>query len=63
MEKLPEKERVVISLYYFEHMNLKEIGKVLDVTESRVSQLHAKAVKSLKAKIRRHFTKVKNTGQ
>jgi len=63
VEKLPEKERIVISLYYFEHMNLKEIGKVLDVTESRVSQLHAKAVKGLKAKVRRHFTKVRTAAQ
>lgn len=63
VDKLPEKERIVISLYYFEHMNLKEIGKVLDVTESRVSQLHAKAVKSLKAKVRRHFTKVRASAQ
>jgi RNA polymerase sigma factor for flagellar operon FliA len=57
VENLPEKQRIVITLYYFDSMNLKEIGKVLDVTESRVSQLHAQAVKTLKAKIRRHFTK------
>ena len=58
VEKLAEKQRIVITLYYFESMNLKEIGKVLDVTESRVSQLHAAAVKSLKAKVRRHFNKL-----
>ena len=63
VENLPEKQRVVITLYYFDNMNLKEIGKVLDVTESRVSQLHAQAVKTLKAKIRRHFTKVRTAAQ
>jgi RNA polymerase sigma factor for flagellar operon FliA len=63
VENLPEKQRIVITLYYFDNMNLKEIGKVLDVTESRVSQLHAQAVKTLKAKIRRHFTKVKTQAQ
>jgi len=54
---LAEKQRIVITLYYFEGLNLKEIGKVLDVTESRVSQLHAQAVRNLKAKARRHFTR------
>jgi RNA polymerase sigma factor for flagellar operon FliA len=49
---LPDKQRIVVSLYYFDALNLKEIGKVLDVTESRVSQLHAQAVKSLKGKVR-----------
>jgi RNA polymerase sigma factor FliA len=44
IEVLPEKQRVVISLYYFEDLNLKEIGKILGVTESRVSQLHSQAV-------------------
>lgn len=57
VERLPEKQRIVIALYYFEAMNLKEIGRVLDVTESRVSQLHAAAIRSLKAKVRRHFTR------
>ena len=59
VEQLSEKQRVVISLYYFDNLNLKEIGKVLEVTESRVSQLHAQAVKSLKAKVRRHFNKAR----
>jgi RNA polymerase sigma factor for flagellar operon FliA len=61
IEQLPEKQRVVITLYYFDHLNLKEVGKVLEVTESRVSQLHAQAVKSLKAKVKRHFNKVRTT--
>ena len=63
IQNLPEKQRIVVTLYYFEQMNLKEIGKVLDVTESRVSQLHSQAVEKLKAKVRRHFTKVRNQAQ
>lgn len=49
---LPEKQRIVLSLYYFEELNLKEIGQILDVTESRVSQLHTQAVMKLKVKLR-----------
>jgi RNA polymerase sigma factor for flagellar operon FliA len=52
---LPEKQRLVLSLYYYEDLNLKEIGKVLDVTESRVSQLHTQAVIRLKGKLRLHW--------
>ncbi|MFN3454769.1 MAG: sigma-70 family RNA polymerase sigma factor [Pseudobdellovibrio sp.] len=51
IENLPERQRLVLSLYYFEDLNLKEIGQVLRVTESRVSQLHAQAVLRLKAKL------------
>jgi len=49
IEELPEKQRLVLSLIIIEDLNLKEIGKVLDVTESRVSQLHAQAVTRLRA--------------
>lgn len=52
LEKLTERERTVIALYYYEGMTLKEIGEILGVTESRVSQLHTKAVLRLKAKLR-----------
>lgn len=52
---LPEKQRLVLSLYYFEDLNLKEIGQVLDVTESRVSQLHTQAIMKLKAKLKNDF--------
>jgi len=52
IKDLPEKQRLVLSLYYYEDLNLKEIGRVLDVTESRVSQLHTQAVLRLKAKLR-----------
>ena len=51
IEELPERQRMVLSLYYFEDLNLKEIGQVLRVTESRVSQLHAQAVTRLRAKL------------
>lgn len=48
---LPEREKLVMSLYYQDEMNLKEIGMVLGVTESRVSQLHGQAVSRLKARL------------
>ncbi|MCC6276705.1 MAG: FliA/WhiG family RNA polymerase sigma factor [Oligoflexia bacterium] len=51
IEELPEKQRLVLSLYYYEDLNLKEIGRILDVTESRVSQLHAQAVTRLRSKL------------
>ncbi len=49
--KLPEREKTVITLYYYEELTLREIGDVLGVTESRVSQLHTKAILRLKAKL------------
>ncbi len=55
IEGLPEKQRLVLSLYYYEDLNLKEIGDVLDVTESRVSQLHTQAILWLRRKLRSHF--------
>lgn len=48
---LPERERLVISLYYYEELTLREIGEVLGVTESRVSQMHAKAALRLRSKL------------
>ena len=55
IKSLPEKQRLVLSLYYYEDLNLKEIGSVLDVTESRVSQLHTQAIIKLKSKLRGVF--------
>jgi len=55
IESLPEKQRLVLSLYYYEDLNLKEIGEVLDVTESRVSQLHTQAILWLRRKLRTYF--------
>jgi RNA polymerase sigma factor for flagellar operon FliA len=46
---LSEREQLVLSLYYMEELTLKEIGKVLEISESRVSQIHAKAILNLKA--------------
>ena len=48
---LPERERLVISLYYFEGLTMREIGKLRGVSESRISQLHAKAVLDLRAQL------------
>jgi len=49
--RLPEREKLVIALYYYENLTLREIGEVLGVTESRVSQLHTKAVLRLKSRL------------
>jgi RNA polymerase sigma factor for flagellar operon FliA len=49
---LPEKERLVITLYYYEDLNLKEIGGILGITESRVCQIHSKAVSRLRGRMR-----------
>ena len=51
LEVLTDKEKKVILLYYYEELNLKEISRVLEVTESRVSQLHTKALQKMKAKL------------
>ncbi len=50
---LPEKERLVVTLYYFEGLTMHEIGEVLGLTESRISQLHSKAALRMRARIRR----------
>ena len=52
IEELPEKQKLVLSLYYYEDLNLKEIGRILEVTESRVSQLHTQAVEKLRARLK-----------
>jgi RNA polymerase sigma factor for flagellar operon FliA len=52
IEQLPERDRLVITLYYYEELSLKEIGAVLEVSVSRVSQLHAAAVFRLRALLR-----------
>lgn len=51
IDELPERERLVMSLYYEEEMNLKEIGNILEVSESRVCQIHGKALVLLRAKL------------
>ncbi|KAA3615482.1 MAG: FliA/WhiG family RNA polymerase sigma factor [Calditrichaeota bacterium] len=48
IERLPEQEKIVMALYYYEELTLREIGQVLNITESRVSQVHSKAVSTLR---------------
>ena len=55
--RLPEREKLVVALYYYENLTLREIGEVLGVTESRVSQLHTKAVLRLRGAPRRLMTR------
>jgi RNA polymerase sigma factor for flagellar operon FliA len=54
---LPEREKLVVTLYYYEELTLREIGEVLGVTESRVSQLHTKAILRLKARLSQTMTR------
>jgi len=54
IDQLPDKEKKVISLYYYDELTLKEISAVLGVSESRISQIHTKAILSLKAKLINH---------
>ncbi|MFC1491116.1 FliA/WhiG family RNA polymerase sigma factor [Nitrospinota bacterium] len=53
IDALPERERLVLSLYYHEEMSMKEIGAVMEVTESRVSQIHSKAISRIRGRMRR----------
>lgn len=52
IDRLPEKERLVLSLYYYEELTMKEIGRVLELTESRVCQIHSQAVLRLRSAVR-----------
>ena len=49
--RLPEREKLVVTLYYYEELTLREIGEVLSVTESRVSQSHTKAILRLRVRL------------
>jgi RNA polymerase sigma factor for flagellar operon FliA len=53
IDLLPEKEKIVVSLYYSDELTMKEIGQVLGITESRVSQIHAQAIIHLRSKLRK----------
>lgn len=55
IKDLNERDRLIITLYYYEHMNYKEISKILDITVSRVSQLHSKIMRELKKQIERQY--------
>ena len=52
--KLPERERLVLALYYEEELNLREVGEVLGVSESRISQIHGQAMLRLQARMKKH---------
>lgn len=53
IDKLPEKERTVVTLYYYEELTLKEISAIMKVSESRISQLHTKAIMRMRGKLER----------
>ncbi|MGQ9646417.1 MAG: FliA/WhiG family RNA polymerase sigma factor [Thermodesulfobacteriota bacterium] len=55
IDQLSPQEKLVLSLYYFEDLTLKEIGEVLELTESRICQIHTKGILRLRAKLKRHF--------
>ncbi|MCK5228768.1 MAG: sigma-70 family RNA polymerase sigma factor [Desulfobulbaceae bacterium] len=54
--ELPEKEKLTVSLYYFEELTMKEIGQILGYTESRISQMHSKAMLRLRSKLKKALT-------
>jgi RNA polymerase sigma factor FliA len=60
ISRLPEREKLVVTLYYYEELTLREIGEVLGVTESRVSQLHTKAILRLKARLSSSVARASN---
>jgi len=55
ISNLPKKEQIVISLYYYDELTLKEIGRVLDLTESRISQIHSKTIIRLRSALRSYY--------
>jgi len=55
IEELPERHKLVLSLYYFEELTMKEIALVLGISEGRVSQIHSEAILALRAKLRRSY--------
>ncbi len=63
LENLTEKEKKVILLYYYEELTLKEISSVLEVSESRISQLHTKALMKMKEKLGRDFNIISVAGR
>lgn len=56
IDQLPEQERLVVALYYYEHMTLKEIGRTLGISESRVSQVHTRAMSRLRLRMNKAMT-------
>jgi RNA polymerase sigma factor for flagellar operon FliA len=62
IDGLPERERQVLALYYYEELTMQEVGKVLGVTESRVSQIHSGAILRVRAALRRHRLRPRDVG-
>ena len=56
IDLLPEQERLVVALYYYEHLTLKEIGRTLGISESRVSQVHTRAMSRLRLRLQKAMT-------
>lgn len=56
IQELPDKEKLVITLYYYEELNLKEIAHIMELSESRISQLHTKAIFRIKGKMKQYFS-------
>ena len=57
IEELPERDRVILSLYYFEELTMKEVGEAIGTAESRVSQIHANAILKLRTSMGRFGTR------
>ena len=55
IDRLPEKQKLVLSLYYYEDMNMKEIAEVLGITEARISQIHSQAILSLRTFLKKRL--------
>jgi RNA polymerase sigma factor FliA len=55
IDRLPEKQKIVLSLYYYEDMNMKEIAETLGITEARVSQIHSQAILSLRTHVKKRL--------
>src|SRR5579884_2181319 len=63
IQHLPERERIVVTLYYHEELTMKEVGAVLGLTESRVSQLHSQAMLRLKGNLQERFGTPKSSAE
>jgi RNA polymerase sigma factor FliA len=61
LDQLPEQERLVVSLYYYEHLTLSEIGRALGISESRVSQVHSRAMTRLRLRLQKALTAERET--
>jgi RNA polymerase sigma factor for flagellar operon FliA len=55
IDKLPERQKLVLSLYYHEDMNMKEIARTLGITEARICQIHSQAVLNLRSLMKKHM--------